>query len=100
MLATFPDYGLGYKYGGWHLTRTIAVGGNGKIYVSVGSSCNACEEKEAVRASILEMDADGKNQRHFARLPTVAGGSGGTPRHEHGRRSSWSQSSGRYVWAD
>ena len=23
-LATFPDYGLSYKYGGWHLTRTIA----------------------------------------------------------------------------
>jgi len=66
-LATFPDYGLGYKYGGWHLTRTIAVGGNGKIYLSVGSSCNACEEKEDVRASILEMDPDGKNQRHFAR---------------------------------
>ncbi len=67
VLATFPDYGLSYKYGGWHLTRTIVVGGNGKIYVSVGSSCNACEEKEEVRASVLEMDPDGKNQKHFAR---------------------------------
>lgn len=67
VLATFPDYGLSYKYGGWHLTRTIAVGGNGKIYVAVGSSCNACEEKEEVRASVLEMDPDGKLQRHFAR---------------------------------
>jgi glucose/arabinose dehydrogenase len=67
VLATFPDYGLGYKYGGWHLTRTIAVGDNGKIYVSVGSSCNACEEKEEVRATIVEMDPDGKNSRYFAR---------------------------------
>lgn len=67
VLATFPDYGLGYKYGGWHLTRTVVIGGNGKLYISVGSSCNACEEKEEVRASILEMDPDGKNQRHFAR---------------------------------
>ena len=67
VLTTFPDYGLSYKYGGWHLTRTIAIGRNGKIYVSVGSSCNACEEKEAVRASVLEMDPDGKNLRHFAR---------------------------------
>jgi glucose/arabinose dehydrogenase len=67
VLATFPDYGLGYKYGGWHLTRTVLIGGNGKLYVSVGSSCNACEEKEEVRASILEMDPDGKNQRYFAR---------------------------------
>ena len=67
VLAKFPDYGLGYKYGGWHLTRTIAVGDNGKIYVAVGSSCNACEEKEEVRATIVEMDADGKNQRYYAR---------------------------------
>ena len=67
VLATFPDYGLAYKYGGWHLTRTIAIGTNNKIYVSVGSSCNACEEQEDVRASIIEMDPDGKNQRHFAR---------------------------------
>jgi glucose/arabinose dehydrogenase len=67
VLASFPDYGLSYKYGGWHLTRTIAIGRNGKIYVSVGSSCNACEEKEEVRASVLEMDPDGRNQRFFAR---------------------------------
>src|SRR5258708_1756081 len=45
VLATFPAYGLGYKYGGWHLTRTVLVGGNGKLYVSGGSSCEACVEK-------------------------------------------------------
>lgn len=65
VLATFPDYGLSYKYGGWHLTRTIAIGA-GKLYVSVGSSCNACEEQEPIRAAVLEMDLDGKNQRVFA----------------------------------
>src|SRR5262249_51083452 len=67
VLATFPDYGLNYKYGGWHLTRTIAFTGSGKLCVSVGSSCNACIEKEPVRASIIEMDPDGKNQRRFAK---------------------------------
>lgn len=66
VLATFPDYGLSYKYGGWHLTRTITVGSNGKIYVSVGSSCNACVEKEKVRASVLEMNPDGSEQRIYA----------------------------------
>ena len=66
-LATFPDYGLSYKYGGWHLTRTIAACANGKIYVSVGSSCNACLEKEEVRASVLEMNPDGSEQKYFAR---------------------------------
>jgi len=66
-LATFPDYGLSYKYGGWHLTRTIAFSPDGKLYVSVGSSCNACVEKEKVRASIVEMDPDGTNKRELAR---------------------------------
>lgn len=67
VLATFPDYGLSYKYGGWHLTRTIAVGRNSKIYVSVGSSCNACAEKEQVRATVLEMNPDGSAQRIYAK---------------------------------
>lgn len=64
-LATYPDYGLSYKYGGWHLTRTV-VAKNHKIYVSVGSSCNTCEEKEEIRATISEMDPDGSNQKIIA----------------------------------
>lgn len=66
VLATFPDYGLSYKYGGWHLTRTIAFSNDGKMYVSVGSSCNACVEKEKLRASVLEMNADGSDQKIYA----------------------------------
>lgn len=67
VLATFPDYGLSYKYGGWHLTRTISFSPGGKLYVSVGSSCNACVEKEKIRASIIEMNPDGTGQRELAR---------------------------------
>lgn len=67
VLATFPDYGLDYKYGGWHLTRTLAFGENGKLYVSVGSSCNACVEKEEVRATVIEMNPDGSDRRFYAR---------------------------------
>lgn len=66
-LASFPDYGLSYKYGGWHLTRTIAFGPNSKLYISVGSSCNSCVEKEKVRASVIEMNPDGTGQREYAR---------------------------------
>src|SRR5688500_18217315 len=62
-IATFPDYGLSYKYGGWHLTRTIAFSPAGKLYVSVGSSCNPCEEKEKVRATVLEMNPDGSESQ-------------------------------------
>jgi glucose/arabinose dehydrogenase len=68
-LMRFPDYGLNYKYGGWHLTRTVAVGeadGAPRIFVSVGSSCNYCQEREVARASILSMDPDGKHARIIA----------------------------------
>ncbi len=66
-LATFPSYGLSYKYGGWHLTRTIAFSPGGKLYVSIGSSCNSCVEKEKIRASVIEMNPDGTGQRQFGR---------------------------------
>jgi glucose/arabinose dehydrogenase len=66
VLATYPDYGLNYKYGGWHLTRTLAFL-HGRLYISVGSSCNACEEKEDIRATVSVMDPDGKHQRIIAR---------------------------------
>ena len=66
VIATFPDYGLDYKYGGWHLTRSISFHDK-KLYVSVGSSCDACIETEEIRATIVEMDPDGKNQKIYAR---------------------------------
>ena len=66
VVATFPDYGLSYKYGGWHLTRSLAFRNN-KLYVSVGSSCNACMEKEEIRATVIEMNPDGSNQHIYAR---------------------------------
>lgn len=66
IIATFPDYGLGYKYGGWHLTRSIAFN-NDKLYVSVGSSCNACIETEETRACIVEMNPDGSNKIIYAK---------------------------------
>lgn len=69
VIATFPDYGRPWTNGGWHLTRTIVVH-NDQLYVSVGSSCNSCEEKasEPTRASIVQMDPDG------AHLHVIASG--------------------------
>lgn len=66
IIARFPDYGLGYKYGGWHLTRSLAFRKN-KIYVSVGSSCNACVEKEEIRATVTQMNLDGSDPIIYAR---------------------------------
>lgn len=70
VLAKFPDYGLGYKYGSWHMTRTITFSPAGKLYLSIGTSCDFCTEKKTekdVRGVILEMDADGTNRRVYAR---------------------------------
>ena len=61
-LIRFPDYGLSYKYGGWHLTRTVAIAhvyNAPRVFVSVGSSCNYCQEREVLRAAIVSMDPDG-----------------------------------------
>ncbi|HEX4029314.1 MAG TPA: hypothetical protein VHX20_03075 [Terracidiphilus sp.] len=63
-LMRFPGYGLSYKYGGWHLTRTVAVAqvnGATRIFISAGSSCNYCQEHEVLRASVVSMDPDGKH---------------------------------------
>jgi hypothetical protein len=63
-LIRFPDYGLNYKYGGWHLTRTVAIAqvrGETRVFVSAGSSCNYCQEREVLRAAIVSMDPDGKH---------------------------------------
>jgi glucose/arabinose dehydrogenase len=49
-----------------HATRTILFA-NGKLYVSVGSSCNECEEDDPIRATVLQFDEDGSNRRIFAR---------------------------------
>lgn len=66
-IARFPDGGMSTANGGWHLTRTVLFAPNGKLNVSVGSSCNACIEKEAWRAVVLEMNPDGSDARVIAR---------------------------------
>jgi glucose/arabinose dehydrogenase len=52
---------------GGHATRTILFAPNGKLYLSIGSSCNVCVEKDQRRATVLEMNADGAGERIFAR---------------------------------
>jgi glucose/arabinose dehydrogenase len=37
------------------------------MYVSIGSSCNICTEKDSDRAAVVRFDADGKNGRVYSR---------------------------------
>lgn len=50
---------------GQHPNRTLAVK-NGKIWITVGSTCNACDESTAEAATILTTDLNGKNRQIYA----------------------------------
>ncbi len=68
-MIRFPDYGLNYKYGGWHLTRTVAIAtlhGRTRVYVAAGSSCDYCREREVIRATVTAMDMNGEHQELVA----------------------------------
>jgi glucose/arabinose dehydrogenase len=52
--------------GGGHSTRSLLFHG-GKMYVSAGSSCNVCIEKDPRRAAVMEFNPDGSGQKIFAK---------------------------------
>ncbi len=52
--------------GGQHANRTLAFGPDGMLYVSVGSTCNACEETSKESATLLQMKPDGSGRRVYA----------------------------------
>ena len=52
--------------GGGHWTRTVEFGPDGRMYVSVGSTCNVCEEGDKRRAAVWVYSADGKNGKPYA----------------------------------
>ncbi|MDC0710803.1 PQQ-dependent sugar dehydrogenase [Stigmatella sp. ncwal1] len=53
--------------GGQHPNRTLAVGPDRKLYLSVGSSCNACAETNQEHATMLRVNLDGSGREIFAR---------------------------------
>ena len=53
--------------GGGHATRTVGWGPDGMLYVSIGSSCNVCQEADPRRAAIMQYAPDGANGRIYAR---------------------------------
>ncbi|WP_210530154.1 PQQ-dependent sugar dehydrogenase [Rubellimicrobium arenae] len=52
--------------GGQHPNRTLAIGPDGLLYVSVGSTCNACAETSEESATMLRMQPDGLGRTIFA----------------------------------
>ena len=57
-----------YPTSGAHTTRTVEFMPDGRMVVSIGSSCNVCEEEDERRAAVVIYDGpDGSGERVFAR---------------------------------
>jgi glucose/arabinose dehydrogenase len=59
LLDDLPDAGQ-------HADRTIAVGKDGMLYISVGSTCNACDESNPENATMLRVTPDGSARTVYA----------------------------------
>ena len=57
----------GLPEGGNHWSRNVGIGPDGMLYVTVGSSCNVCDEADEKRAAMLRYAADGGGYELFAR---------------------------------
>jgi glucose/arabinose dehydrogenase len=53
--------------GGQHPNRTLAFGPDGLLYITVGSLCNACDEKDPEVSTILRARPDGSAREVFAK---------------------------------
>ena len=51
---------------GGHWTREIAFGPDDMLYVSIGSSCNVCEEEDSRRAAVVRYRPDGTGETIIA----------------------------------
>ncbi|KQR71583.1 YbhB/YbcL family Raf kinase inhibitor-like protein [Rhizobium sp. Leaf341] len=51
---------------GQHPNRVMAFGPDGMLYISVGSTCNACNESNPENATMLRATPDGKSRTIFA----------------------------------
>jgi Raf kinase inhibitor-like YbhB/YbcL family protein len=69
-----PDGGIGavetliddLPDAGQHLNRTLAIGPDRMLYISSGSTCNACDESSQENATLLRASLDGKKREVWA----------------------------------
>ncbi len=52
---------------GNHYTRTLLFGPEGRLYVSIGSTCNVCHESDPRYASVYSLNKDGSDFRPVAK---------------------------------
>lgn len=67
MVAAAPPETVATHSGaGGHWTRTVIFGPDGGMYVSIGSSCNLCEERAPDRAAVMRYEPDGTRGRVYS----------------------------------
>jgi glucose/arabinose dehydrogenase len=82
---------------GGHHTRTVLFSPDGKhLFVSVGSSCNVCDEEDPRRAAILRYSPDGSGEEIYARGLRNAVGITFRP----GTQELWATNNGRDMLGD
>lgn len=52
---------------GFHLTKTVLVGADGRLYVAMGSTCNVCNDSDERRAAVTAYNIDGTGQKLYAK---------------------------------
>ena len=52
---------------GIHQNNGLAFGPDGRMYLTLGSTCNACRERSELSATILQFNPDGSDMRVYAR---------------------------------
>lgn len=55
-----------FPEGGQHPNRMVVMGPDGKLYLSVGSTCNACGETNEENATIVSVAPDGSDRKIYA----------------------------------
>jgi len=60
IISDLPD-------GGQHPNRTLAVGPDNLLYISVGSTCNSCPEPNKLNATMVRSNLDGSNKKVFSK---------------------------------
>lgn len=85
---------------GGHSTRTVVIGPDENIYLSIGSSCNVCEEEDTRRAAVVRYNMDGSGQELFATGLRNSVGLAFAPTGAGGEMELWSVDNGRDLLGD
>ena len=73
----------GLPGGGNHWRKTLRFGPDNLMYVTMGSSCNVCEEEDKRRATMMRYNPDGSGEMIFAEGLRNSAGFDWSPRDGH-----------------